>query len=344
MPCDVLEKPTFRYSADHGSVSIHYSAYQRELNTLYLIASPMIEAVFGTRGADIPAARSERSAMIADFDEQLRQWHLRLPAHLVLDLKEDSQPHSPAQTRAHRLQALALQLTYDNIIIVLHRPFFAQQVQHLSRILPDGLQQSVSDSNAADTPQSAVTAENCSSETWWNAAVRTSRVTELPNLAQAATDTHLVAFLAINLFNSAIVMVVCALSDPLSDRAQEAKRNITRIYRLQELLGGRSKLSMQSSVILQDVIRVLLNREAEAMLASVVAPPVPSNPEQIADGRSRTVEDALRLPLDLPLGAVDFFGPARDASAEEAARLNGGLASVKRGMSDLPSPVQPANA
>ncbi|KAL1614956.1 hypothetical protein SLS56_011973 [Neofusicoccum ribis] len=359
MPADVLENPYFKHNGgDGGSPFILYSAYQRELNTLYQIASPMIEAVFGTRGGKATSQR-DRSAVVADIDQQLRDWHQRLPAHLVLDLNTDTRVDTLAEARAHRLQALSLQLTYDNIVIVLHRPFFAQQVNYLSRVLPVSLQGSTPTSAhhaAADTPQSMVMPGSVNSETWWNAAVRTSRVTELPNLAQLATETHLVAFMAINLFNSAIVMVVCALSDPLSDRAQEAKRNITRIYRLQELLGYRSKLPMQSSIILQDVIRVLLNREAEAMLTSVVGlPPAAAlgGQEQgqgargqwaehqqdpalsmSALGRSRTVEYALRLPLDIPASAVNVSaGITGDLQAEhlrEATRFNGGLASVQR--------------
>lgn len=345
MPSNVFENPLFkREHANGNDLLVHYSAYQCELNKLYRISSPMIEIIFGARGGDVSAtaSQSERFAVVADIDQQLRNWRLNLPAHLVLDLNNDSRVDSLAETRAHRLQALSLELTYENIVIVLHRPFFAQQVNNLTRVLPGSLQGSISSPYTVDTPQSMAMPNGLSSETWWNAAVRTSRVTELPNLAQLATETHLVAFMAINLFNSAIVMVVCALSEPLSDRAQEAKRNITRIYRLLELLGSRSKLSMQSSVILQDMIRVLLNREAEAMLTSVVMPPpARSQPEldpslsMASHGRSRTVEDALRLPLDMSSGAVDSSEVTGDAQAEhlrDAARMNGGLASIQRGI------------
>ncbi|KAK7732996.1 hypothetical protein SLS57_000940 [Botryosphaeria dothidea] len=345
MPSNVFENPLFkREHANGNDLLVHYSAYQCELNKLYRISSPMIEIIFGARGGDVSAtaSQSERFAVVADIDQQLRNWRLNLPAHLVLDLNNDSRVDSLAETRAHRLQALSLELTYENIVIVLHRPFFAQQVNNLTRVLPGSLQGSISSPYTVDTPQSMAMPNGLSSETWWNAAVRTSRVTELPNLAQLATETHLVAFMAINLFNSAIVMVVCALSEPLSDRAQEAKRNITRIYRLLELLGSRSKLSMQSSVILQDMIRVLLNREAEAMLTSVVMPPpARSQPEldpslsMASHGRSRTVEDALRLPLDMSSSAVDSSEVTGDAQAEhlrDAARMNGGLASIQRGI------------
>jgi hypothetical protein len=181
-----------------------------------------------------------------------------------------------------------------------------------------------------------------STEQWWDAALRTSKVTEMPQLAQLATNTHLVAFLAMNLFHSAIVMAVLALSDPLSDRAQEVKRTITRIYRLQELLGKKTKLSMQSNIILKDVIHMLLRREADAMLAPVVAPQAPQ-PGTAGDGQKTptppeaslmSVEDTLRLPIQLPLGTVNsrlHRDAQQHSTADMALRLNESLASLQRG-------------
>ncbi|KAK9310903.1 hypothetical protein V1524DRAFT_457839 [Lipomyces starkeyi] len=68
----------------------------------------------------------------------------------------------------------------------------------------------------------------------------------MPNTIQLATDSHLLAFLAIILVNAAIVTVVCALPDPLSDRAQEAKRNITLL---------------PTAVTLEDVLRDFIPKD-----------------------------------------------------------------------------------
>ena len=51
-----------------------------------------------------------------------------------------------------------------------------------------------------------------------------------PDLQQ--TTNHLVGFIAIVLFDSTIVMVAYALSGPLSDRAQGAKRNLARTVKM----------------------------------------------------------------------------------------------------------------
>ncbi|KAL2132345.1 hypothetical protein VTI74DRAFT_3916 [Chaetomium olivicolor] len=356
-PVDASESPCFKAnSPSRADFSISYSSYQRELNKLYLIASPIIETVFGLRAT----ASSQRmtgqqySTRIMEVTERLWTWRRSLPDHLLLDLSSDFEPNHSSTSRVHRLQALALQLTFDNLLIIFHRPLLAQQVDHLINKQPETSQVDAhSPSNpsgsyaavswqlhpqTADSPLSR--SQMSSTEQWWDAALRTSRVTEMPQLAQLATNTHLVAFLAINLFHSAIVMAVLALSDPLSDRAQEVKRTITRIYRLQDLLGKKTKLSMQSNIILKDVIHMLLRREADAMLAPVVASQ--AQPAQAGEDRNNptpsdaplmSVEDTLRLPIQLPLGTVNsglHRGAQQHNTADRGLRLNESLASLQR--------------
>lgn len=272
---------------------------------------------------------------IMEVTERVWAWHRRLPAHLVLDLSSDCEPNQSHASKVHRLQALSLQLTFDSLLIIFHRPLLAQQVDHLIRNQPEsgqGMTQSpASLSNTTSSPFFAASATSPlsrsqvpSTEQWWDAALRTSKVTEMPQLAQLATDSHLVAFLAINLFNSAIVMAVLALSDPLSDRAQEVKRTITRIFRLQELLGKKTQLSMQSNIVLKDVIQMLLRREADAMLGDFTSAQL--------EAPLMSVEETLRLPMQLPLGRTNNQHDGRHQStADRAMRLNESLASVQRG-------------
>ncbi|KAJ9659748.1 hypothetical protein H2201_007184 [Coniosporium apollinis] len=352
MPADVHECPYFKSgSPDRAGSSVCFSTYQRELNELYMIASPMIKTIFGAHSMSSveQAADNLYSTPVKTITEKLWNWRQRLPRHLVLDLDRESNLNMSSTQRIHRLQALALQLTFDNLIIILHRPFLAQQVNFLSRSYSGQDQARTPSSSHFSSPtyfsashtdhrgSSQLNSQSPSPEQWWNAAVRTSRVTELPQLAQLATDSHLVAFLAINLFNSAIVMVVMALSDPLSDRAQEAKRTITRIFRLQELLGKRSMLSMQSSVVLRKVVHMLLHREAEAMLAPVTSlQPTSGDNRHEPSGASTpgliSVEDTLRLPLDMPADLVNHSpGGQEHINVDRVMRLNESLVSIQRG-------------
>jgi hypothetical protein len=352
MPGDVYENRQFKVTnSDQVDELVWYSAYQRELNHLYIIASPMIETIFGIRSSSNSTQQTPGNLywnLMKDVSWQLSEWRQRLPPHLVFDFDHDIAPDASATLKAHRLQALALQLTFDHLVIIFHRPFLAQQVLGLCQgnrgpcLSPSQNSPAFSSDSQVHDPSDLNSSQPLpSSKHWWSAAVRTSRVTQLPQTARLATDGHLVAFLAINLFNSAVVMVVCALSDPLSDRAQEAKRNITRISRLQELLGKRSKLSMQSSVILRDMIRMIVQREAEAMLASIQPPKEPNGNDANDEARgvslNFSVEDALRLPLSAAADHISHSGFATALQEnsgpllDENLRLNESLVSLQWG-------------
>ncbi|KAJ4364411.1 hypothetical protein N0V83_009005 [Neocucurbitaria cava] len=349
-PIDTYESPWFKKDGPpHTDGPICYSSYQRELNKLYLIASPIIETSYGLRavGSSERSAGPQYMTQIMEVTDKMWAWRRQLPTHLLLDLDSDYEPSPVHAAKAHRLQALSLQLTFDNLLIIFHRPLLAQQVDHLIRNQPENGSVATHSPAAIShaTTSSIFTASAGSplskshipsTEQWWDAALRTSKVTEMPQLAQLATDSHLVAFLAINLFNSAIVMAVLALSDPLSDRAQEVKRSITRIYRLQELLGKKTQLSVQSNMVLKDVIQMLLQREADAMLA-----PIYSSETQVVEENNHSVrrpeptlmsvEDTLRLPIQLPLGVANSQADRQQSTTDKALRLNESLASVQRG-------------
>ncbi|KAF5133117.1 Thiamine repressible regulatory protein thi1 [Metarhizium anisopliae] len=237
MPLEYPESPYFsQKSGSQQSSDLVYSRYQTELSSLYRIVSPALKVIFGSIST-----------------------------------------HNSKQRYESEYASL---LTFDNVLIVLYRPFLAKQVDHLS-IMPSNTYALASRAGSPvpelhgsplteslrnlTTPDAASNSNN-NSEYWLSAAVRTGRLAELPELAQLAKESHLVAFMAINLFHAAIVLILLALSDPLSDRAQKLKRTITRVLRLQQLLGKQSALSKQSGFVLQNLISLLLKREEEAML------------------------------------------------------------------------------
>lgn len=335
MPADVWEVPLFVAQGADRSNTICYSSYQRELNRLYLIASPALKIIFGSRTSRTSkqVIGDEYAALVKDATQNLQKWRSRLPSQLVLDLKQDfNASGGEVGSKAYALQSLSLHLTYDNVLIVLHRPLLARQVDHLSTTTtsPPVV------GNGASASQSTL-AQTASSDLWMDAAVTTSRVTELPVLAQTATDSHLVAFLAINLFNAAIVLAVMALSEPLSDTAQDVKRTITRILRLQDVLGKRSALSKQSITVLKNVVTMLLRRESVAMLAPITGTNQQINPQTChssADPSLMSVEDTLRLPLDASLDEqTDLLGSQGGLpDVSRVHRLNESLTSVQNGI------------
>lgn len=342
----MFEKASFNSTTNPDTIEpICFSAYQRELNKLYLIASPAIENIYSAKAHDSRAAL-ETVAIVRDVTLRLWRWRRRLPEQLSPRLDNDSPSTLTAGAKAHCLQSLSLQLTFDSLIIVLHRPFikhrfdllYTDLTRHRSEVDSNSEIQQTSPSTSSEA---SLALDTSSHQQWWEAAVRTSRVTELPQLAQFATDSHLIAFLAINLFNAAMVMVVVALSDPLANSSQEAKRAVSRIYRLQETLGSRSTLSEQSSRVLRSLVQLLLRRETDAILAPVAqetrqpAEKASSLRDEV-DPNRMTVRDALSMP----------FGSRFEHSSEQqtsqskdlrhglasTSQFNSGLTTVQKGM------------
>lgn len=325
---------------------ICFSTYQRELNKLYMLASPAIEEIYHVQHSDHSQAPNDKLRRVREVTLQLWNWRSQLPENLFPRLEYDCSRTLSRSARAFYLQSLSLQLTFDSLIIVLHRPFIKQHSDPMLGATPKSSSTSINPPNAETAhldrdPDSQLENSDVSNDSdiyshsqWWEAAIRTSRVTGLPQLAEFATDSHLVAFLAMNLFNAAMVMVVVALSDPLTDKAQEAKRAVARIYRLQETLGARSTLSKQSSSVLRSLVQLLLRRETDAML-----PPMndigvrDSDHDSSRPDGSNVVQVTVRDALSMPFGQ-DFRrteGSKNFAQDGLASRLNRSLATVQKG-------------
>jgi hypothetical protein len=349
MPDEIYENVDFVAGGGTRSSPICFSAYQRELNKLYMIASPAIKRVYSAREAIDHERAREYTALLGDVTQRLWQWKQTLPDNLSLDLSHDCPSDLDFGAKAHRLQSLSLHLTFDSLLIVLHRPFLNRQMNALQRRgIPGENEFGVSGLSTARQPAvPTLFSSRCSSEDetqisgdtseqqWWNAAVRTSKVTELPQLAQFASDGHLIAFLAINLFNAALVMVVLSLSDPLMDRTQEAKRAIARIHRLQAILGPRSCLSKQSTKVLQSLVLLLMQRESDEILAPMTSWRSSVHHTSGPSATSSTMNSSsVRDTLSISMGPQPGNSTNQVPQALEegsASRLGDSLASVQRG-------------
>ena len=260
---DVFENVHFDRTI--SSEQICLSVYQAQLNEVYRIASPIIENIYGIRTSTDLQIRSILPGMIARASHLMREWQNNLPHDLALDKLSDVTSTSSTAEKMHKLQALSLQFTYDNLMIIIHRPLLADQRASFTRFR----ERAQSQPRSSEVPpelQYPTSNEDANFKQCLDSALRVSRVQNKPELVRLAAETHLVAFLGMNLFTSSVVMSVCALSDPLSDTAQEAKRGITRTLLVQKSLSRRTSLSMQSSVILEDIVQLILEREREEML------------------------------------------------------------------------------
>lgn len=283
MPAELYENPVFVHQQQADSIC--YSAYQVQLNRLYTIASPGLREQLRVRSSGPDrvtlVTKEKMEILLKEIIQELWRWKQGLPDHLILNLSKDLCAEPSAALKVARLQALSLQLTFDHLITVLHRPFLATQVLQLPTADKDLSHQTPSH----DSPQFSLhlasgkrpthTSHEAGQESpgqWWHAALRTAQVSQLPHTAQFAADGHLVAFLAINLLNAGIVLVIYALAEPLSDRAQEAKRNLTLVLRLQAALSRRSQIAQQSVTVLRSLILLITKRESQAILATPCPP------------------------------------------------------------------------
>lgn len=243
--------------------SVTIFSYQRYKFKLYQIASPIIGDIYLYQGADAPTTADK----IQVIHGRLRKWFTTLPPELRLEgaTPQVGQPDSATAT-TFALQAFALQLAYDNILIVLHRP-----------LLSYTLKQTGTGGNQ--------TARSTSRNQCWESAIRTSRLCYYEKYLHAVCGTHAAAYIGIHLFTAGMVLSVVALSNPLSSQSQEAKQALARIIRITRLMENHTTVSAQSGRILEGLVRLILNKEmsvllperSEAGVGWQVEPPAPSN-------------------------------------------------------------------
>jgi hypothetical protein len=292
MPASYPEDICFAPGSDPARVSL--SPYQIQLNRAYRITSPLLENIYGIRYSTDHSLRSQMPSMVSKIGHLLQAWQEDLPPHLYLDKHDDISLTSSVEEKMHRLQGLSLQMTYDNLMIVIHRPLLTAQRKKRSKSQNASQAQSVSidgePTEYRNTESTETSLQHC-----LHSALRISRIQQSKrNLLALARRTHLVSFLGMNLFTSSVVLFICALSDTLSDVAQEAKRGMARNLKMLKLLSGDGSLSMQCSIILEDLVQKIVDKEKEEMLRSVpsddeMAPFLPTRRNSYIDGDTEAV-------------------------------------------------------
>jgi hypothetical protein len=258
MPSEFLENMHFDPRSQVAPICL--STYQRQLNLAYQIASPLLEDIYGMRASQDGVLYSKLPEMVAVANLGLLQWQKDLPPHLSCGSLNDPTPDSSSEEKSHNLQALSLQLTFDNLMIVLHRPLLAGRGSG---------EQGIAMRDEASSQGSRFTEDM--RETGFNRCLKSAlRISNIqlkkPHLFSLARSSHLVSFLGMNTFTASVVLFICALSDTLSDTAQEAKRAMKRTLQMQKSLAKHASLSRQCTSILEDLVQLILKKEMEEML------------------------------------------------------------------------------
>ncbi len=245
-----------------GPVTI--ASYQRYKFRLYRIASTITRNVYLRSGATLPQVVREIKAI----NQRLLQWEKCVPRELRLKYLKFDAPNKTQQRtlRIFQLQALALQLSYDNIQLVLHRPLLT--INRISR-WPSNGPQATGDANSGgpETSHDCVDAMiKTSKYQCWVSSMSTSKIGEHSTILTALQNTHGAAYAGIQSFTAGVVLGIFALSDPLSDQAHQAKRAVSRIIKLPRLHRFRTAVSDQCGAILEELVRLVLAEEMKALL------------------------------------------------------------------------------
>jgi hypothetical protein len=234
----------------------------------YQISSSIIGDLYFHRSPNVV----ELAAKVSRIHEELVDFHNSLPPELRLEelCPTPDEPVTP-ETRPFVLQALALQVAYDNVQILLHRPLLSQDMQYFkeNKISTADSQLNSEVPSRSHSPNSRDVHQVLlsSRDHCWESAIRSSNLGKYQQCLRSARESHAAAFLGINLFTAGMVLCVIALARPLSSQAQIAKQAVARIMALSRFLAGRVLLSAQTTKVLKDLVRLIGDKEVDAILS-----------------------------------------------------------------------------
>lgn len=181
---------------------------------------------------------NNRTATVQTIHEELTQWKRKLPNQLRIESYGDTLPGQ--EPSIPHMQAISLQLEYDNLHIILHRTVAFGQ-----------------GSKIQTTPEALFSLRHL-----LEAAMRTSSLHRFPNALQGLRRTHANMHIGITLFTAGIVLCIVALSQPLSNASQRAKTGVMHIIRAcEDSSNPQNVASRQSIAVLERLVAVVLQHE-----------------------------------------------------------------------------------
>ncbi|KAF9884829.1 hypothetical protein FE257_001172 [Aspergillus nanangensis] len=235
----------------HSHVASTLGTYQRHKFRLYSIAGPIIGNIYDLNASNWEAVMSQAT----EINTKLVEWfdqlpvELRIERHVGLDTLDLTTAEAEV-CQLFQLQALVLQLAYDNIQIVLHRPF----VRYTRPLL-----RSPSWHNSDARPTSFEQCKHCARRTC-------SILPRYSKVLLAAQSTHAAAYIAIQNFTAGVTLGMVALSDPGSEQSLDAKRGVANSISLQKTLAASSVVSLQTVRVLEGLFRLIFKREMQTLL------------------------------------------------------------------------------
>ncbi|OBT71321.1 hypothetical protein VF21_09126 [Pseudogymnoascus sp. 05NY08] len=206
--------------------------------------------------------------IVKDIHAQLTEWENSLPPELKLDSwnKQAMEKIQDSTSHIFAMQALTLQISYDNIQLLLHRPLMTYQGSSTqldldSRKLPVDAPHSSPDV-ALNLDIIELGRSQC-----WKSALRTSGVDSYAPILRLVGNTPAATNVGIHCLTSGVMLGVLALSDPAGPRVQDCKRGIASLIKVPRNFGLKSVVWDQNAEILTDLMHVIAAEEVKAMLS-----------------------------------------------------------------------------
>ncbi|OQE42890.1 hypothetical protein PENCOP_c003G00088 [Penicillium coprophilum] len=252
----ILNIPAIKEICDTSSTSSFYAAQFR----LYgLIRSNISRSMQIRSGSDSEIDRFEAAARCATESEiLLRQWYKETPSMFRWstwmqdnrweNVNQSLRNLSPKLQEASNimiLQAASLQITYDNALILVHRPL---------------LQYSV---NTATWSSSMATSVQTSLHVAVEAA---SRISRFP--VHLFQNHYSLSFINFHLFTAGVILCLVPPAKPFSQTAQEAKVGVLRIIRACRAMRDKDRAAKATEEILVELLKVTTTRETRIALGT----------------------------------------------------------------------------
>jgi hypothetical protein len=253
---------------DGSKQPVTVASYHRHKAALYLIAAPITRDMYSYGSK----TKKDLVRRVKEIYDQLLDWERKLPPELRLKSHPPRKidPERDQILQTFRLQAMALQVSYDNIQLLLHRPLLECVGRHYSFNRSQTRPDSIATQNALKESGSEADMARVSKNQCWQSAMRTSLISEEhPDILHVARKTPFGAHVGIHSFTAGVMLGIFALSNSLSNQAQEAKRGIARIIRMRSTSGYKAAIWNQSAGILEELLRLILAEEMKKLVSSV---------------------------------------------------------------------------
>lgn len=253
-------------------------SYKYLMSKLSVLVKDMLTDLYGIshQGSihkDNPNSRGLQNIIrkVSRLDERLQKWKSEIPSALqpnanatsyssVEEMDTDIGASGPRfEQHIYQLQALSLELAYENARILLHRPLLAYKM----------IPRSTHESGNVDSEPPSPNPLRFSLTVCRDAALYTSNLAESPIFLLAA-DTYAAAFIGIHTFTAGVMLCILSSIEPLSPQSHDSKMGLRRLLKMQGHLKSRtqSTLAAQGHEILERLTRLVMEKELKEMLAS----------------------------------------------------------------------------